>query len=681
MAYTGAYVFGDSLVDAGNAQKLAEWYGGLPFTDLPEGAPTTELGYYQGRFSNGYTFTDLISNKAIGLVSKPVFPYHYEDPWLGLPIAPFAPDPSGKNLNFAYGGARIDRGDEAVPDLDGQTDAFRGAVNGNADPNALYLFTFGGNDVRDLAPTGADPVSQAEAYAYLDEAAEDMLWEIGQVVEDGAHNIVITGLANVGLIPRYDRYPDNNPDGSEGDGVLDATEQMRSAAATNYSIYLDALIRNEVVPGLQAMGANVTYVPLMDYNQAGVSVQGALNANMPTLAALNGLTTAELAGNLLAHKDVVFFDDVHPNAQAHALLASFMNAKITGTPWVETLPFLGVDVDYRTVGSISVAGEVDKVSIAMVAGTTYTFQTLGVSSVTSYVLGQLGLDAMPTGPTLADPKLRLMSSAGIAVKSDDDSGAGLDPSLAFTTSSAGLYSLELSAVGALTGNYVLTANVSGAAMQAGNSYSVSNGSTLVIEGAGGVGTDVVLASVSYRLAAGSEIEVLRTANDKGKTALNLTGNEFAQTIVGNGGANVLEGREGADTLTGGNGNDIFVLNGAPLSLPGQADRITDYARGDVVDVGQILNLAGGINPVSGGYLRVTTSGMIQVDVNGGGDAWTTLSTINGTGAVTLRYVSGGVSTNLSVARTADASAFASQSDTDLQLLGSHGSTHHGDMWG
>src|SRR4029079_3067491 len=117
----------------------------------------------------------------------------------------------------------------------------------------------------------------------------------------------------------------------------------------------------EVVPGLQAMGANVTYVPLMDYNQAGVSVQGALNANMPKLAALNGLTTAELAGNLLAHKDVVFFDDVHPNAQAHALLASFMNAKITGTPWVETLPFLGVDVDYRTVGSISVAGEVDKV--------------------------------------------------------------------------------------------------------------------------------------------------------------------------------------------------------------------------------------------------------------------------------------------------------------------------------
>ena len=35
------------------------------------------------------------------------------------------------------------------------------------------------------------------------------------------------------------------------------------------------------------------------------------------------------------------------------------------------------------------------------------------------------------------------------------------------------------------------------------------------------------------VAAGSEIEVLRTTNDKGKGAMSLTGNEFAQTIIGN----------------------------------------------------------------------------------------------------------------------------------------------------
>ena len=168
MAYSAVYVFGDSLVDSGNALKLAEWYGGLPFTDLPEGAPTADDGYFKGRFSNGYTFADLVSNKAIGLVTKPIFPYEFEDPWLGIEIAPWASDPNGNNLNFAYGGSHIVQGDEVVPDLDAQTDAFRHAVDFDADPNALYLITMGGNDIRDLAQTGSNPVPQAEAYAALD---------------------------------------------------------------------------------------------------------------------------------------------------------------------------------------------------------------------------------------------------------------------------------------------------------------------------------------------------------------------------------------------------------------------------------------------------------------------------------------------------------------------------------
>src|SRR5690349_23128763 len=122
MPYSGVFVFGDSLVDSGNALKLAEWYDGLPLTDLPEGAPTVAQGYYLGRFSNGYNFADLLSNKVTGLVTKTVFPYHFDDPVFGIPIDPFASDPTGHNLNFAYGGAQIRQGSEVVPDLDGQTD-------------------------------------------------------------------------------------------------------------------------------------------------------------------------------------------------------------------------------------------------------------------------------------------------------------------------------------------------------------------------------------------------------------------------------------------------------------------------------------------------------------------------------------------------------------------------------
>lgn len=42
MTYSGVYVFGDNLVDAGNALKLAQTYDYFPFTSLPDGALTNE---------------------------------------------------------------------------------------------------------------------------------------------------------------------------------------------------------------------------------------------------------------------------------------------------------------------------------------------------------------------------------------------------------------------------------------------------------------------------------------------------------------------------------------------------------------------------------------------------------------------------------------------------------------
>lgn len=671
MAYNGVYVFGDSLVDAGNALKLAEFYGDLTFSDLPDGAPDPELGYFLGRFSNGYSFADLLANKTIGVVTKPIFPYGYEDPWIGAPIAPWASDPNGNNLNFAYGGAQIRQGGEVVPDLDGQTDAFRDAVDGRADPNALYLITIGGNDVRNLAPTGSDPVPRDQAYAALDASAQKMLHELSQLVAIGVKNILITGIPDVGLVARYDR---------DGNNLLDATEQMRADAATEYSQYLDMLIRTVVVPALEGQGAVVTYVPIMDYvdEVTGQAVTGALNANMQTLAFLNGIqpnepgetAAQELAQNLLTYENVVFFDGLHPNAQAHALLGSFMHAQLNNLPWIENMPLLGADVDYAAAATIGAAGEVDKVSVAMVAGTTYTFQMLGVSSLTSYTLGQLGIATLPSGPLLGDPTLKLLSPSGVVLRADDDSGAGFDSSLAHAATAAGVYSLQLSAVGGLTGIYVLTATVSGAAMEAGNSYTVSSGSTLVLEGAGGIGVDSVSTSVSYALARGSEIEVLQTTNPKGKGTINLTGNEFGQKIVGNAAANVLEGKGGADEFVGGAGNDRFVLSKTAVDIQdgSQVDKISDYATGDVVDITQILSVASGTNVVNGGYVRVTTSGFIQVDLDGGGNGWVTLSTINGTGAVSIRYLSGGSATTVSVSRV-DEQKTATASSTNTITLG------------
>jgi len=587
MNYSGFYVFGDSLVDAGNALRLAQWYGDLTFSDLPEGAPDPALGYFKGRFSNGYNFADLISNKYTGQVTKPVFPYDYEDPWLGIQIDPFASDPSGKTVNFAYGGSQIRHGDEAVPDLDGQTDAFKDAVDSHADSNALYLVTIGGNDVRSLVPTGSNPVSQAEAYAALDAAADKLLHELSQLVDIGVHNILITGVPDVGLIPKYDQ---------NGNLVLDGAEIGRSAAATQYSQYLDYLIRTEVVPALIAEGASVTYVPLMDYvDPNGTHVTGALEALLPEIAALHGLTTDELSQNMLEYQKLVFFDQVHPNAQANALLAAYMYAKVNDTPWVEKLPLAGSHLNYSLDGVISTSGEVDKVIVSLVAGTTYTFEMLGISS-----LGTPG--------SLGDPSLHILGPNGTVIASDEDSGAGFDATLTFTATTTGLYTIEASATGSLTGHYEIDGGVvSGTAMQQGNSYTVSNGSTGVIEPVGGVGTDTVRASVSYALSGGSEIEVLRTTNNLGTAPINLTGNEFAQQIVGNNGGNKIDGKDGNDVLTGGGGKDSFLFTTTPNAST-NADTIKDFKPIDDTIALSHLSFAGlAIGNLAAGAFALGTS--------------------------------------------------------------------------
>jgi hypothetical protein len=331
---------------------------------------------------------------------------------------------------------------------------------------------------------------------------------------------------------------------------------------------------------------------------------------------------------------------VHPNAQANALLGAYMYAQLTGTPWIETLPLTGAEVDYRMTASIATPGEVDKVVVALVAGTTYTLEMLGMS-------------ALGTAGSLADPSLRLLGPNGSVAGFNADSGVGFDATLTFTAATTGTYTLELSSTGVPTGVYALqAAAVGGAATLAGNTYTVTNAATVILEGAGGVGQDVVKAGVSYVLNAGAEIEVLRTTNDRGKTAIDLTGNDFSQTIVGNAAGNRIEGKGGADVLTGGGGNDVFVLGNYALTNAAQIDSISDYAKGDVVDITQVLSVGAGTNVVAGGYLRVTTSGLVQVDLNGGGSEWVTLSTINGNGAVAVRYVSGGTVTNVSVSRVA-----------------------------
>ncbi len=146
------------------------------------------------------------------------------------------------------------------------------------------------------------------------------------------------------------------------------------------------------------------------------------------------------------------------------------------------------------------------------------------------------------------------------------------------------------------GNDVLNGGAGTDAMAGGagdDRYYVDNAADTVTENAG-EGDDTVFTSVSYRLAAGSEVEHLRA--NAGSTGLALTGNQLANQIDGgagndvlNGGAgdDVLRGNAGNDRLLGGAGHDVmsggagadtFIFrSAADAGLGATRDRITDFS--------------------------------------------------------------------------------------------------------
>jgi len=111
-----------------------------------------------------------------------------------------------------------------------------------------------------------------------------------------------------------------------------------------------------------------------------------------------------------------------------------------------------------------------------------------------------------------------------------------------------------------------------------DSYFVDNVGDVVTE-SGGQGGDTVRTGISWAMTAGADIETLRTTNDHGAAAINLTGNATGNDIYGNDGNNVLNGRDGNDRLTGFLGVDTFLFT-TPLNAASNVDVITDF---NVVD--------------------------------------------------------------------------------------------------
>jgi outer membrane lipase/esterase len=152
--YTSITTFGDSLVDAGNIFALT---GGT--------TPSAALGYFNGRFTNGYNYNDLLSIDLFG--------------------APTVASSFG-GLNFAYGGARGTT-TSGVPDLLEQMALYNAYLGGggSVDANGLYILNFGGNDLFNVPGQVAT-------------AATNIANSVKTLNDLGARNILVTGFPPVG---------------------------------------------------------------------------------------------------------------------------------------------------------------------------------------------------------------------------------------------------------------------------------------------------------------------------------------------------------------------------------------------------------------------------------------------------------------------------------------------------
>lgn len=156
-------------------------------------------------------------------------------------------------------------------------------------------------------------------------------------------------------------------------------------------------------------------------------------------------------------------------------------------------------------------------------------------------------------------------------------------------------------------------------------YHVDNARDRVVEGVTG-NTDVVMASVSYRLANGSQVEQLVAVDPAARTAIDLTGNEFANLITGNAGRNVIDGGGGLDRLRGGEGNDTYILRDRADAIVEQlqegADSVRAYVNYTLASHVEELRLLGEARIGTGNALAnliVGTGGQDSLKGLGGSD--------------------------------------------------------------
>lgn len=248
--FTGLYSFGDSLSDAGN-------------TSLATGGAAPGPGYYNGRYSNGPVWVELLATR------------------LGLP-ATSQSLAGGKD--YAWAGAYTTTGG-SVPTLQQQANQFIGG-GGSFLPTDLVTVWGGANDF--LLGGQTDPTIPAANIATV----------IATLAGAGAKNILLLNLPDLGYTPEL--LATGSPAAIGGFSMLSQGFNATLAAS---------------VPSLEAnLGIDIHLLDVFGIGTELRTHPGDYGFTNTTLGALP-------SGNAANAAEFLYWDTVHPTARVHGIFA------------------------------------------------------------------------------------------------------------------------------------------------------------------------------------------------------------------------------------------------------------------------------------------------------------------------------------------------------------------------
>ena len=415
------------------------------------------------------------------------------------------------------------------------------------------------------------------------------------------------------------------------DTIIESVGSGTDIVNSSASILLGANIENLMLTGSAAINGTG--------NELANTITGNARANV-----INGMggTDTMIGGN---GSDTYFADlttDIVTETNATPATGGNDLVNFIGTAGTFTL---GANVERLTLGgTAAINGTGNELNNTITGNAAANVLNGGVDNVADTLIGGLGNDTYMINTATDNITELLGGGTADRAKVSVSYSLAAGDNIEFLETSNSALTTQLN----LTGNeftQTITGNAGSNTLNGGvdtvsdtligglgdDTYVINSSTDNITELAGGGTADRAKASVSFTLAVGDNIEILETTNAALTTALNLTGNEIAQTILGNRGSNVLNGGRGNDTLTGGVGSDTFRFDTALGAT--NIDTITDYnvaqdtielensiftllTAGSVVTADQFRNLALGVQDATDVIIYDQVTGSLYYDSNG-----------------------------------------------------------------